>query len=38
MKKLKNITLKDVAIVLVVTAWAVGMVVVISMSIMGKFN
>ena len=38
MKKLKNITLKDVAIVLVVTAWAVGMILVIGMSVMGKFN
>jgi hypothetical protein len=38
MKSLKKLKLSDVAIALAVTAWAVGMVVIICMSIKGEFN
>jgi hypothetical protein len=38
MKLLKKLKLSDVAIVLAVTAWAVGMVVIIYMSVKGEFN
>ena len=38
MKSLKKLKLSDVSIALAVTAWAVGMVVIIYMSVKGEFN